>query len=204
MPRGPHCRAYYSNCAVISHFTCQTAYVTGLDGMSYCNQTLLLPEAGVWAWDYVWVCLLLLVGHVMCEWGEMCEWDNCFMLSPSPHRRWCRCKQWNAGGGELELVLSPDPTYGRGSGDIWPIPWLYYFLERNFSPPITLQKRQSIALHRKFLATSTRWHSTFLAHYRFSTMHTASYEFLMKPKESAGCHQTLSYTSYMQYAIGKR
>ena len=26
----------------------------------------------------------------------------------------------------------------------------------------------------------------------FSTMHTASYEFLMKPKESAGCHQTLS------------
>ena len=23
-------------------------------------------------------------------------------------------------------------------------------------------------------------------------MHTASYEFLMKPKESAGCHQTLS------------
>ena len=111
MPRGPHCRAYYSNCAVISHFTCQTAYVTGLDGMSYCNQTLLLPEAGVWAWDYVWVCLLLLVGHVMCEWGEMCEWDNCFMLSPSPHRRWCRCKQWNAGGGGAwELVLSPDPT----------------------------------------------------------------------------------------------
>jgi len=23
-------------------------------------------------------------------------------------------------------------------------------------------------------------------------MHTASYEFLIKPKESAGCHQTLS------------
>ena len=23
-------------------------------------------------------------------------------------------------------------------------------------------------------------------------MHTASYEFLVKPKESAGCHQTLS------------
>ena len=23
-------------------------------------------------------------------------------------------------------------------------------------------------------------------------MHTASYEFIMKPKESAGCHQTLS------------
>ena len=28
--------------------------------------------------------------------------------------------------------------------------------------------------------------------YRFSTMHTASYEFLMKPKELPGCHQTLS------------
>ena len=68
MPHGPHC-AYYSNCAVISHFTCQAAYVTGSDWMSYCNQTLLLLEAGVWVGDYVWVCLLLLllVGHVMCE-----------------------------------------------------------------------------------------------------------------------------------------
>ena len=28
--------------------------------------------------------------------------------------------------------------------------------------------------------------------YQFATMHTVSYEFLMKPKESAGCHQTLS------------
>ena len=36
-----------------------------------------------------------------------------------------------------------------------------YFLERNFSPPITLQKRQSVVQHRKFLATSARWHSTF-------------------------------------------
>ena len=53
MPRGPHCGAYYSNCAVIGHFTCQTAYVTGSGGMSYCNQTLLLREGGVWAWDYI-------------------------------------------------------------------------------------------------------------------------------------------------------
>ena len=52
MPRGPHCGAYYSNCAVIGHFTCQTAYVTGLTGMSYCNQTLFLREGGVWARDY--------------------------------------------------------------------------------------------------------------------------------------------------------
>ena len=27
------------------------AYVTGLGGMSYCNQTLLLQEGGVWARD---------------------------------------------------------------------------------------------------------------------------------------------------------
>ena len=41
---GPHCRAYYSNCAVIGHFTCQMAYVTGSSGMSYCNQTLFLSR----------------------------------------------------------------------------------------------------------------------------------------------------------------
>ena len=36
-----------------------------------------------------------------------------------------------------------------------------YFLERNFSPPITLQKRQSVVQHQKFLAIYfTRWHST--------------------------------------------
>ena len=52
MPRGPHWGAYYSNCAVIGHFTCQTAYVTGSSGMSYCNQTLLLWEGGIWARDY--------------------------------------------------------------------------------------------------------------------------------------------------------
>ena len=28
--------------------------------------------------------------------------------------------------------------------------------------------------------------------YQFATMHTVSYEFLMKPEESAGCHLTLS------------
>ena len=37
-----------------------------------------------------------------------------------------------------------------------------YFLERNFSPPIALQKTQSVVQHRKFLATSARWYSTFL------------------------------------------
>ena len=36
MPCGLHCGAYYSNCAVIGHFTCQMAYVTGSSGMSYC------------------------------------------------------------------------------------------------------------------------------------------------------------------------
>ena len=46
MPRGPHCGAYYSNCAVIGHFTCQTAYVTGSDGISYCNQTFFSGRMG--------------------------------------------------------------------------------------------------------------------------------------------------------------
>ena len=41
---GPHCGAYYSNCAVIGHFTYQTAYVTGSGGMSYCNQILFLSR----------------------------------------------------------------------------------------------------------------------------------------------------------------
>ena len=41
MPHGTALRSY-SNCAVIDHFTCQTAYVTGSSGMSYCNQTLFL------------------------------------------------------------------------------------------------------------------------------------------------------------------
>ena len=78
---GLHCGAYYSNCAVIGHFTCQTAtslgqagchivtrpflsgrvgsfhmpdgYVTGSGGMSYCNQTIPLWEGGVWARDYI-------------------------------------------------------------------------------------------------------------------------------------------------------
>ena len=34
---------------------------------------------------------LLLVGQVMCEWGERCEWGNWFMLPSS------RCKRWNLG-----------------------------------------------------------------------------------------------------------
>ena len=38
-----------------------------------------------------------------------------------------------------------------------------YFLERNISPPITLQKRQSVVQYRKFLASLAQWHSTFLA-----------------------------------------
>ena len=41
----PHCGAYYSNCAVIGHSTCQMAiYVTGSGRMSYCNQTLFLSK----------------------------------------------------------------------------------------------------------------------------------------------------------------
>ena len=64
---------------------------------------------------------------------------------------------------------------------------LHYFLERNFSPPITLQKTQSV------VATPESHDDTALFWcVNVSTMHTASYEFLMKPKESARCHQTLS------------
>ena len=39
---GLHCGSYYSNCAVIGHSHCQTANVTRLGGMLYCNQTLFL------------------------------------------------------------------------------------------------------------------------------------------------------------------
>ena len=47
----------------------------------------------------------------------------------------------------------PDPTYERGSGDIRPIPQaslinVDYFPERNLSPLITLEKRQSVVQHR--------------------------------------------------------
>ena len=55
---------------------------------------------------------------------------------------------------ESELVSCSDPTYERrGSGDVHPIPRAF---QRNFPPPITLQKSQSVVQHRKFLATSTR------------------------------------------------
>ena len=53
MPCGPHCGAYYSNCTMIGHSTCQMAYVTGSDRMSYCNQALL-REGGVWARDILY------------------------------------------------------------------------------------------------------------------------------------------------------
>ena len=51
---------------------------------------------------------------------------------------------------------SPDPTYERGYGDIRLIPLNVDYLERNISPPITLQKRQSVVQHRKFLASLAR------------------------------------------------
>ena len=64
------------------------------------------------------------------------------------------------------LVSSPDPTCERWSGDIRLIPRasliLITFWREIFSLPITLLIRQSVVLHRKFLATSARWHSTFL------------------------------------------
>ena len=46
---------------------------------------------------------------------------------------------------------------------VWRHPGFINFLERNISPPITFQKRQSVVQHRKFLASSAQWHSTFSA-----------------------------------------
>ena len=43
------------------------------------------------------------------------------------------------------LISSPDPTYERGSGDIRLIPWASLLSrEKYLSPPITLQKTQSV------------------------------------------------------------
>ena len=91
------------------------------------------------------------------------------------------------------------PPKKRGSGDIWLISLASLTLI-TFWREISLcqshcRKHNLWSQHRKVLATLARWHSTFLARklvYQSSTMHTASYEFLMKPKESAGCRQTLS------------
>jgi len=107
--------------------------------------------------------------------------------------------QLRRGGGELSTSsLVPSPHLRER---VWWHPAdtsgfinIDYFLERKFSPLITLQKRQSVVQHWKFLATSADDTALFLVQisYQFLTMHTASYELLMKPKESAGCHQTLS------------
>ena len=71
-----------------------------------------------------------------------------------------------------------------------------YFPERNFSPPVTLQKTQSVVQHRKFLASSARWHSTFLARKLLVISSQLCIQQAMSFNEaqgiSAGCHQTLS------------
>ena len=128
------------------------------------------------------------------------------LFSGSPPKFSACSMEWDARGKlngypliftSYPLVSSPDPTYERAR--VWWHPAdslgfinVDYFLERNFSPPITLQRTQSAVQHRKFLATSSRWHSTFLARKLVLNCATASYKFLMKPEESAGCHQTLS------------
>ena len=90
--------------------------------------------------------------------------------------------------GLWQLVSSPDPTYEREglvtSG--WDSGFINidYFLERNIPPPITLQKIQSVVQHLKFLASSARWHSTFLAR----KLVNYTYSKLIKPKELARCH----------------
>ena len=47
-------------------------------------------------------------------------------------------------------------------------------------------------LQHKAFAASAWWHSTFLAGYQYSAIHTAGYEYLRKPEESTKCYQTLS------------
>ena len=84
------------------------------------------------------------------------------------------------------IVSSPDPTYERGSCDIRLIPRASLTLItfwREILSTITLQTICSATL-----ATSARWHSTQLSvlNYAYSKLWI-----LMKPKESAGCHQTL-------------
>ena len=57
----------------------------------------------------------------------------------------------------VEVLLCPDPTYKDGSGDVWPISQVSVMLItfwREISPPITLQKTQSVVQHWKSLATS--------------------------------------------------
>ena len=46
MPRGPHCGAYYSNCAVIGHFTCQTAMSLGRSGCRIITRPFLSGRVG--------------------------------------------------------------------------------------------------------------------------------------------------------------
>ena len=64
------------------------------------------------------------------------------------------------------LVPRPPPTRER----VW---WhqadtsgfinIHYFLERKYLSANHIAERQSVVQHRKFLASSARWHSTFLA-----------------------------------------
>ena len=49
------------------------------------------------------------------------------------------------------IVSCLDPTYERGTDDVWADPsgfiYVDYFLKRNVSPPITLQKTLSLVQH---------------------------------------------------------
>ena len=70
---------------------------------------------------------------------------------------------------------------------------LHYFLERNFSPCTNHIAENTICVCNTGKSCLLLHDDTALFWcVNFSTMHTASYEFLMKPKESARCHHTLS------------
>ena len=83
------------------------------------------------------------------------SYSNIVFNVQNPHTQKCA---------DYSLVPKPHP---RGEGLVtssWSL-GLHYFLESDFSPPIRLQKTQSVVQHLKksWLYTLAWWHSTFLA-----------------------------------------
>ena len=88
----------------------------------------------------------------------------------------------------FQFIVAPPKR--RGSGDIWPIPQGSLLSRENFfSSTNHIAENTICSATPEILSYFTMTH--FLA-YQFSTIHTASYEFIVKPEESAECHQTLS------------
>ena len=93
-------------------------------------------------------------------------------------------------------ISSRDPTYERGSGDIWLIPRASLML-------ITLQRETPKILG--YFSTMTQYFLWRTCRLVISSQLCiqASYEFLMKPEESARCHQTLFLLVEWEVAVGE-